>query len=48
MSKNTNLENNGSPDSYERIFAVTAFLILAATVLLAIGGIYYSFINPAF
>lgn len=48
MAEDTNVENNGSPNSYEGIFAVTAFLILAATILIAIGGIYYSFINPAF
>lgn len=41
-------ENNGTPDSYPGIFAILALLILAATVLVAIGGIYYNFINPAF
>lgn len=41
-------ENNSSPESYEGIFAILAFLVLAATALLAIGGVYYSFINPAF
>ncbi len=34
--------------SYEGIFAILAFGILLATVLLAIGGIYYTFINPSF
>lgn len=48
MVEKTNIENNESPNSYEGIFAVLAFLILAATILIAIGGIYYSFINPAF
>lgn len=41
-------ENNGAPESYGGIFAILAFLILAATILLAIGGVYYNFINPAF
>ena len=46
MAENTD-ENNGT-NSYEGIFALFAFLILAATILVAIGGIYYSFINPSF
>lgn len=41
-------ENNSAPGTYDGIFAILAFLILAATVLVAIGGIYYNFINPAF
>jgi len=41
-------DNNNPPDTYDGIFAILAFLILAATVLVAIGGIYYNFINPAF
>jgi len=41
-------DNNNSPDTYDGIFAILAFLILAATVLVAIGGVYYNFINPAF
>lgn len=35
-------------NSYPGLFALLAFGILAATVLLAIGGIYFSFINPSF
>jgi hypothetical protein len=41
-------DNNNSPSTYDGIFTILAFLILAATVLVAIGGIYYNFINPAF
>ena len=41
-------ENTKKPNNYEGLFALLAFAILAATVLLAIGGIYYSFINPSF
>ncbi len=41
-------ESTKKPDSYEGLFAVLAFAILGATVLLAIGGIYFSFINPSF
>lgn len=35
-------------NSYRGLFALVAFAVLGATVLLAIGGIYYSFINPSF
>ena len=35
-------------NSYPALFALLAFGIMAATVLLAIGGIYFSFINPSF
>lgn len=48
MADNTNVENNENPNSYEGVFAVVTFLIVAATILVAIGGIYYNFINPAF
>ncbi len=40
--------NAKKSNSYEVLFVLLAFGILAATVLLAIGGIYYSFINPSF
>ena len=40
--------NKNVPESYSLLFGILAFLILLATVLLAIGGIYYSFINPSF
>ena len=41
-------ENTKKPNSYPALFALVAFAILGATALLAIGGIYYSFINPSF
>lgn len=41
-------QNTKKPNSYEALFALVAFAILGATALLAIGGIYYSFINPSF
>lgn len=41
-------ENTNNPNSYPALFAIAAFAILGATVLLAIGGIYFSFINPSF
>ena len=43
-----NTANQKKPNSYEVIFAIVAFAILGATILLAIGGIYSSFINPTF
>ena len=42
------MSENNKPNSYPALFAVVAFAILGATVLLAIGGIYFSFINPSF
>lgn len=41
-------QNTKKPNSYPALFALVAFAILGATALLAIGGIYYSFINPSF
>ena len=35
-------------NTYPALFALLAFGIMTATVLLAIGGIYFSFINPSF
>lgn len=35
-------------NSYEALFVLLAFLISVATVLVAIGGIYFNFINPSF
>lgn len=43
-----NTANQKKPNSYEGIFAIVAFAILGATILLALGGIYSSFINPTF
>lgn len=48
MAKNVESGNRDSADSYDALFAVLAFALLLATVLLAVGGIYYNFINPAF
>ncbi len=47
MNDNHTSDKN-APESYSGIFAIAAFLILLATALLAVGGIYYSFINPSF
>ena len=41
-------ENTKKPNSYPALFALLAIGIVGATVLLAIGGIYFSFINPSF
>ena len=46
MAKNVD-SGNGS-ESYSALFALLAFGLLAATALVAIGGIYYNFINPSF
>ncbi|MCH7517663.1 MAG: hypothetical protein IH964_01370 [Candidatus Dadabacteria bacterium] len=43
-----NTVNQKKSNSYEGLFALLAFAILGATILLAIGGIYSSFINPTF
>ena len=48
MAKKVNSGNGGEADSYDALFAVLAFALLVGTVLLAVGGIYYNFINPVF
>jgi len=48
MTKNINSGDGGAADSYDALFAVLAFALLLATTLLAVGGIYYSVIHPAF
>ncbi|GEM_PF-1318955 len=48
MTKNGNTGKEGAGNSYNALFAVLAFAVLLATALLTVGGIYYSFINPAF
>lgn len=48
MAHNGNTGRDSAGSSYEAIFTVFAFALLLATVLLALGGIYYTFINPAF
>lgn len=48
MAKNVESGNGGSADSYDALFAVLAFALMLATALVAVGGIYYNFINPAF
>ena len=35
-------------NNYEGIFAILASALIVATILLFIGGIYYTFINPSF
>lgn len=30
------------------VFAVLALLLITGTILIAIGGVYYSFIHPSF
>ena len=42
------MSENNKPNSYQGLFALAALAIMGATILLAIGGIYYSFINPSF
>ena len=46
MAEKGNADNQGN--TYEAIFVLLAFALIAATVLLAAGGIYYNFINPSF
>jgi hypothetical protein len=46
MAEKGNTENQGN--SYDAIFALLAFALILGTALLAIGGIYYNFINPVF
>lgn len=38
----------GADNTYEGLFILLAFGLIAATVLLAVGGVYYTFINPSF
>ncbi|MCC6712985.1 MAG: hypothetical protein IT344_06440 [Candidatus Dadabacteria bacterium] len=35
-------------NNYEGLFTILASAITVATILLFIGGIYFSFINPSF
>ncbi|MFI5322597.1 MAG: hypothetical protein ACHQ6U_03490 [Thermodesulfobacteriota bacterium] len=46
MPQKGNADNQAN--SYDAIFALLAFVLILATVLLTIGGIYYNFINPSF
>jgi hypothetical protein len=46
MAEKGNADNQGN--TYEAIFALLAFVLIVATVLVAAGGIYYNFINPSF
>ena len=46
MSENT--PDKTAPNSYPGLFAILAALVLLATLGLAVGGIYFSFINPSF
>jgi len=48
MTQNGNTGRDGAGNSYDALFAVLAFALLLGTALLAVGGIYYSFINPPF
>jgi hypothetical protein len=51
MAQNGNTANTGSEgpgNTYGALFAVLAFALLLATALMAVGGVYYNFINPAF
>ncbi|MEW6145065.1 MAG: hypothetical protein AB1598_08630 [Thermodesulfobacteriota bacterium] len=48
MAQNGNTGSEGAGKTYDALFAVLAFALLLGTALLAVGGIYYSFINPAF
>ncbi len=41
-------QNTKKLNSYPGLFVLLAIGILGATVLLAIGGVYFSFINPSF
>ena len=46
MSENNQEEK--TPNSYPGLFGILAFLILLATLGLAVGGIYTTFISPTF
>ena len=48
MAKKVNSGNGETANSYDVLFAVLAFALLVGTALLAVGGIYYNFINPVF
>jgi hypothetical protein len=48
MTQNGNTGREGAGNTYDTLFAVLACALLLGTVLLAVGGIYYSFIDPVF
>lgn len=41
-------DNENQTDFLDIVFAVLAFLLVTGTILIAIGGVYYSFIHPSF
>ena len=41
-------KTNETPNNYSGLFTILAILILAATVFLAVSGVYFSFIDPSF
>ena len=48
MAENDTTGNASKDESYSILFALLSFGLLAATALVAIGGIYFNFINPSF
>lgn len=40
--------DDNQTDFLDVIFAVLALLLITGTILVAIGGVYYSIINPSF
>jgi hypothetical protein len=48
MTDKNAADTKNAPESYGPLFGILAFLILLATALLAVGGVYFSFINPSF
>lgn len=48
MSEERNSTKVRTVNNYEGLFAVAAFALTVMTILLFIGGVYFTFINPSF
>ncbi|HML95515.1 MAG TPA: hypothetical protein PKC29_08830 [Thermodesulfobacteriota bacterium] len=48
MSDERDFTKARTMNNYEGLFTILASAITAATILLFIGGIYFTFINPSF
>lgn len=48
MSEETNSTKVRTVNNYEGLFILAASALIIMTILLFIGGVYFTFINPSF
>ena len=48
MSEETNSTKVRTVNNYEGLFVLAASALIIMTILLFIGGVYFTFINPSF